>query len=390
MVARHPFLVLPGAGADRLAMGFLLAQPLRHRLLLDRDVGQAAQFSEMFAQIARSMPQALLDYVHVLPDHWRAAGVRYLSHNGYRPQADAIAAVNGCHAGIMAIMMTVSAPGDKIVFETGTYASIARSVALAGRRIVETPMDDDGILPDEFEKLCARQHPRLLYLMPAVNNPTLARLSGERRAAIVAICRRYNVWIIEDAIYAPLSGDREAPMAALCPELTFHVAGLSKTVSAALRSGWIACPSGFSGRIQSAHRMFSGGNSHVLKELASRVVLSGEADRILARALEVIRHRAAMLAECLDGYDIRINPTCPYAWLRLPEPWLSGAFRNAALERGIMISHEDDFKPSRSGVSFHAVRISFAQRYGDDTYRAAFATIRDLLESGVTGHLAVT
>ena len=352
--------------------------------------GQAQIIAEQFADIAARHPHMLTDYVPGIPASWREAGSLLLSRPGFAPSPDTIVATNGAHAGIMAVIMTLTAPGERIVFETATYAAIARSAALAGRRIIEAPMDEDGILPEEFEKLCARQHPRLLYLMPSLNNPTLARLPAKRREAIAEICRRYSVWIIEDAVYAPLSGDTEPPIASLCPELTFHVGAMSKTVSASLRAGWIACPPGYAGRVQPAHRTFSGGGSYPMKELASRLVLSGEAERALQKTRMVIGRRHDLLREVLGGFDLRSNPACPFAWLMLPEPWRSGPFRDAVLQRGIMIAQEDDFKPARSNVTFHAVRIAFATQYSDERYREAFAAIRDVLESGVAGHTAGT
>ncbi|WP_075996582.1 PLP-dependent aminotransferase family protein [Salaquimonas pukyongi] len=353
--------------------------------------GQAKIIAEQFADIAanHSHMHMLTDYVPGIPASWREAGSLLLSRPGYTPSPDTVIATNGAHAGIMAVIMTLTAPGERIVFETATYASIARSAALAGRRIVEAPMDEDGILPDAFEKLCARQHPKLLYLMPSLNNPTLARLPSERREKIAEICRRYSVWIIEDAVYAPLSGDDEPPLASLCPELTFHVASMSKTVSASLRAGWIACPPGHAGRVQPAHRMFSGGGSYPMKELASRLVLSGEAERILHKARAVIGRRHALLCKALGEFDLRSNPNCPFAWLMLPEPWRSGPFREAVLQRGIMIAQEDDFKPARSDTTFHAVRIAFAAQYDDERYGEAFAVIADVLQSGVAGHTSV-
>ena len=45
-----------------------------------------------------------------------------------------------------------------------TYSSIARSANLIGRRSVGVEMDDDGIDPEDFERICAQQHPKLAFL----------------------------------------------------------------------------------------------------------------------------------------------------------------------------------------------------------------------------------
>lgn len=41
-----------------------------------------------------------------------------------------------------------------------------------------------------------------LYLMPTCQNPTLAQIPEYRRRKLVEICRRYDIMIIEDDVYA--------------------------------------------------------------------------------------------------------------------------------------------------------------------------------------------
>ena len=167
--------------------------------------------------------------------------------------------------------------GRQIVFEPLTYASVARSASLIGRRAVVAAADEHGLIPEEFERLCAQQHPKLLFLMPAPQNPTLAVMPAERRRAIAAIARKYQVWIIEDAVYGVLFDDPHAPFASLAPDRVFYVSGLSKAVGAGLRGGWVACPPNFANRLSTAHKMITGGMPFLMPELAARLVLSDAA-----------------------------------------------------------------------------------------------------------------
>ena len=79
-------------------------------------VGQDEIIRLQFNAIAESMPHIMVDYVHGVPDSWKEAGAMLLSANGFKPSPDTMAATNGAHAGIMAIIMTVTSPGDRIVF----------------------------------------------------------------------------------------------------------------------------------------------------------------------------------------------------------------------------------------------------------------------------------
>ena len=158
-------------------------------------------------------------------------------------------------------------------------------------------------MPEDFERLCAQQHPKLAFLMPALHNPTLTIMPEARRRDIAAIARKYNVWLVEDAIYAALLDDAPVTFAALAPELTFHVGGLSKAVAAGIRGGWVACPPHFAPRVLTSYKMLSGGKSFLLAELAAQLVLSGEAARIRTRVRDEITARETIARERFAGCE---------------------------------------------------------------------------------------
>ncbi len=186
----------------------------------------------------------------------------------------------GVHAAVMAVIAAMTAPGDKIAFEQLTYSSISRSANLIGRRSARREDRRARPDPEDFDRLCAQQHPKLAFLIPSLHNPTLAITPVNRRREIAEIARKHNVWLIEDSIYGALLDQPPTPISAFLPERTFHVGGLSKTVSAGVRGGWVSCPANLAPRIQIAHKMITGGLPFMLAELASRMVLSGEADTI--------------------------------------------------------------------------------------------------------------
>lgn len=350
------------------------------------DVGQSEIIANTAGKIAKGHPSKIMDYIREIPPRWREAGKEWLSCSEWQPEAENIVPTNGAMAGGVAAISTVSAPGDKIVMEGLTYCSIARSATLLGRRIIVADFDRFGIIPESFESICAQQHPKILFIMPAVQNPTLANLSRERRIAIAEIAHRYNVWIIEDSIYAPLVEDKIPPIAHFAPDRTFHTGGLSKCVSAGIRSGWIACPPRFADRIANAHKMLTGGAAYWLTELASTMVLNGDANRILelVKVENQLRHNTA--AGILEGNKFKSHPYCPYIWIKLPDPWHSGTFKNALAKHNIIVSGEDDFKPARTDQVFHGARIGLSSVSSSKALEEPLKIIRSLLESGIAGY----
>jgi len=349
-------------------------------------VGQDEAIERLTGQIIRSYPREVVDYTRQWPASWQEAGSLWLKCGDWAPAAETIVSTNGAHAAIMAVIAATTAPGDKVAFEHLTYSPISRSANLIGRRTVLIDGDDEGATPEDFERLCAQQHPKVAFLMPSLKNPTLAIMSPERRRAIVEVARKYNVWLIEDALYGELLTEQPAPLAALAPERTFHVGGLSKTVSAGIRSGWVSCPANFQSRVQIAHKMMTGGTPFLLAELAAQMVLSGDADAIRAQVRRELEGREAIARSRLAGLDFASHRVAPFLWMKLPEPWLSTTFKNAAAADGVLIDDEDEYKPIRTDKVYHRIRISFSNPPTRQDVESGFATLRRLVDNGTAGY----
>jgi DNA-binding transcriptional MocR family regulator len=350
------------------------------------DVGQPEIIAELAARIAIDNPEMTINYIPERPARWKEAGQEWLSIAGWKPDLESIVSTNGSQSATNAIIAALTLPGDKVVFEGLSYTPAARSVAMLGRRVILVEFDEDGIIPESFESVCAQQHPKVLYLMPSVQNPTLARLPQDRREAIAEIAHRYNVWIIEDCIYTAITGDPIKPISYYAPDRTFYIGGLSKSMAAGIRAGWVSCPPQLSTRIATAHNLCMGASSYWLAELSSKLVHEGHADTIRQRVKEGISQRTSIIRQILGNHDYNMLEYCPYLWLKLPDPWNSGTFQNALAKQGILVSDEDQFKPVRSNQVFHAARIAFSSITSIEELNKPFEKIRDVLESGIPGH----
>ncbi|MFT3975020.1 MAG: PLP-dependent aminotransferase family protein [Amaricoccus sp.] len=352
------------------------------------DLGQGAVIGEVLAGIARDHPLEVASYSRTFPASWAEAGRRWLGRSGWMPAADSVLSTLGAHSGALTAMAAVTAPGDRIVFEQLSYSQVARGARLIGRRIATVEMDAHGMIPDAFERVCAQQHPKLAFLMPTVHNPTLAIMPEDRRRAIARIAARYDVWLIEDDIYGALADDRTPMLASFAPERTFVLGGLSKAVAAGLRGGWIACPPRLLHRLRVVQKITMGGLPFLLAEAAARMVLGGHAADLRARTLAELADRQAIASAAFAGHDFLSVPTAPYLWLRLPETWLPGTFKAAAMAEDLLIDDEDEFKPAPVDRAFRRVRISFSSVDGA-SLATSLARLRQLLDSGDAGYDAV-
>jgi DNA-binding transcriptional MocR family regulator len=350
------------------------------------DVGQGAVIADLLARTAQEHPHDISSYTRDFPERWYEAGSRWLARNAFRPTPDSIVPTLGTHAAVMAAIAALTMPGDYVVFEHLTYSQIARSAGLIGRRTALVATDGDGIDPDDFERVCAQKHPKVMFLMPTAKNPTLDTLSAERREAIARIARQYNVVLIEDDLYGELTDDPTPLLAEYAPERTIVAGGLSKSVAAGVRGGWLSCPPSYRHRIRIAHKMMTGGLPFLLAEVGTRLVMSGQASEIRKRCIAEVQARLAIARKVLAGFDFKARDNVPFIWLTLPDPWLSGTFKNACLAQGVLLDDEDEFKAGRSEQVFHGVRFGVSQPRQSKDVAAGVALIRRLLDEGRAGY----
>lgn len=344
------------------------------------EIGQAEVIGRLTADITREAPYEIASYTRSVPQSWREAGRIWLARSGWEPPEGSIVPTTGAQAAIMAIIAATTAPGDQVAFEDLTYSSIARGAALTGRRPVQIARDGEGPLPEDLARVCAQKHPKVLFVMPTMHNPSVGLMGAKRRADIVTVARQYNLWIIEDEVYGSLRDTDVPPFAQLAPERTFHVGSLSKSVTAGVRGGWVSSPLSYAQRIYTAHKMLTGGISFLLSELSARLVLSGAAEDFRGKIRAEIAARQDLVGQYLGGYEMEAATDAPFLWLKLPEPWLSGTFKAAAATADVLVDDEDEFKTGRSGKVYHRVRIGITNPLTRAETAKGLQIVRNLLQ----------
>ncbi|WP_199628671.1 PLP-dependent aminotransferase family protein [Rhizobium sp. OAE497] len=134
-------------------------------------------------------------------------------------------------------------------FEDPGFAWTRRALELAHLRPLPIPVDDEGLVLDHALRL----HPdaRLAVLTPGQQAPLGATLSLRRRLQLLEWAESSNGWIIEDDYLSELQlTGRAAPALASIDNIgrVIHIGSFSKTISPALRLGFVIAPEDLAGR----------------------------------------------------------------------------------------------------------------------------------------------
>lgn len=325
------------------------------------DLGQAQAVAGALHRVAQHNAMDWLDY----PSQAQEAPLReavcdWLAERVLGPVGPQdIMLTHGGQNGI-GLILTCCLRGDKpvVLTEELSYPGFRYAARAARAEVIGVEMDGDGVIPEALEAACRRYGPQVLCLTPAAQNPTTAQMPQARKAAIVSIARKYNLQIVEDECYPSAASD-EPTLRALAPERVWYMGSLSKTVSAALRFGYVICPTGLGdmGRLTSQHSYFA--LSRVVGALCLDLFASGQAAQIRDRVMAEYSDRLQIVVNRLGAFDLSWQAGLPFVWLRLPHGWRASTFAQRAEEAGVLMRQADQYAMVH-GRAPNAVRLAVA------------------------------
>lgn len=234
-----------------------------------------------------------------------ALAARYTARAGRPVGTDQVLCFPGTQTALYAVMMSLAGPGDEVLVADPAYATYDGVVAATGATLVPVPLRPEADFRIQAEDIAARVTPasRVIFLNTP-HNPTGAVLTRADLAAIGAVARAHDLWIVSDEVYEELVFEGAAFASpfddADLAERTVAVASISKSHAApGFRSGWAVGPAAFAARALPLAETMLFGNQPFLADMTAAAVAapSPVAPGMAAR----FARRAALIADRLEG-----------------------------------------------------------------------------------------
>lgn len=281
------------------------------------------------------------------------------------------------------IAKTLLNPGDIVIVEAPTYLTAFSVFRCYGVDFVAVDIDDEGMRVDLLEEKLLElerqgKRAKLIYTMPAFQNPGGVTMPLDRRRRLVELADGYDIPILEDHAYAELYFDHAPPpsLKALNPDGVLFVSTFSKIFGPGIRLGWIAAPPAVIAQLCQAKL----GSDQCSSTLGQRIVheygRQGLMDSqiVLSRALYRAK-RDTTLAALAGHAPPGMTWTRPdggfYVWLTIPEGIDTTSMLAWAVE------HEK--------VAFVAGPSFYADGRGTNQFRVCFSYLdQELIEEGMS------
>ncbi|WP_338405562.1 PLP-dependent aminotransferase family protein [Vibrio hannami] len=311
-------------------------------------IDRSDMLREAMETLSRS-PQALNQFmIYQKPtgiESHRKIVADWLANKGIKLNAETMLFSSGAQHGVQMVLDAFTRAGDTILVEKLTYPGLISLAKQNQLSIKGVEMDSEGIIPDALDAACRQFQSRFIYLTPTLQNPTTATMSLERREAILEICRKYDLFVIEDDVNGLLPENFLPPMVNLDPERVIHIGAVSKWLAPGLRVGYIQPPEKLYQPISMALQNHSWMISPLLTALTCELMNNGKADQALNAIREEMEQRLKLTLDYLGNYDLLYQKHSFHAWLKLPEHWRLSDFVEQAKQSDVIVKSAELFTP---------------------------------------------
>jgi DNA-binding transcriptional MocR family regulator len=280
--------------------------------------------------------------------------VRAAKYLGVEPERAWITC--GGHHGTLVALLAAELGGKTIAVEAITYTAVLEQAKMLGATLVPCAYDGEGMTPEALRVACEAQKISAVFLMPTVHNPLGIVAGLERREALVALAREFDLIILEDDAYGFMEPTAPPNYAVLAPERTFYVRGLSKLYAPATRTGFLVVPERFTGVIESVIKSTTTGTALVYNMAALALIEDGTLARTMAAKLVEGAVRNVLGREILGDAAAPGPKSGWHLWVSLPESLTALEVQKRCLERGVMVSPANGFTPPGATVP-RAIRV---------------------------------
>lgn len=326
-------------------------------------------------------------YTEVIGERWLrdAIASRFAASGGNPASADNVCVVSGTQNGLFFASMLLLTAGDEVIVLEPNYVTYEATIGASGAKpVFVSTQADAGFRPDPKAIRSAITANTRAIMLSNPNNPTGINMTADELAAIAAIAREHDLWVISDEVYSALTFDAPHQRMAGLPgmaERTVTVGSLSKShAMTGWRSGWLIGPKQLIKHAENLALCVLYGLPGFVQQAA--LVAVEQSDIITGEMREVYRRRRDLVMGQLTqipGLNVIPAEAGMFLMLDIRATGLSGRdFAWALLrETGVSVLDATAFGPSAAGH----VRISFAQ--DDASLKEACQRIDQFMRSRV-------
>lgn len=269
--------------------------------------------------------------------------------------------ISGAQQGADLVTKTLVNAGDTVLCEDPSFIGCLNCFRSYQAKLVGVEMENDGVNLEKLEAEMKKPNVKLFYMIPNFQNPSGITTSLEKRRAILALAKKYNVMILEDNPYGDLRfTGTDIPSIKSMDDAgaVIYMGSFSKIIAPGLRVGYIIAPTPILSKMIVGKQCADVHTTMLAQLICHRFLTTRDLNAHLARLRTIYRDKCALM---VDGIEREFAPgvahTSPegglFLWCTLPEGMDMMAFCQKAVASKVAVVPgvaflTDESAPSRS------------------------------------------
>lgn len=350
--------------------------------MMPETLPQAEAIALLQKMLAEENAKMLFQYDYTQKGRYQDAALRLFRRVGL-PAADPahiLFAAGGQNA-ISAVLCGLFSPGDRIGVDPLVYPGMKGAAKLFGIQLIPIKQKNGEMSEEGLLAACKNDGIKGIYVMPDLQNPTNHTMSLACREMLARTAKAYPLLILEDGIQSLLTTQALPPIAALAPAHTIYILSLSKTIVPALRLAYLSVPAPYFQKLENALYHLNLSHSSLLLELATRLILSGKLESILAKRQKGLLARNQLFNRIFTEACTTEAPVALSRWLRLPDGITGREFEALAKARGVSVYGSEHFAVGKE-VPLAAAKLAICAPPSIAELEKGLYLLKEILEEG--------
>ncbi|VXC65658.1 GntR family transcriptional regulator [Burkholderia sp. 8Y] len=264
--------------------------------------------------------------------------------------SDDILLTQGVTQALDLIVRTLLRPGDTVLVEDPCYCNLLEILKVAFVNVVSIPRTARGIDSSQLEDTVRAHKPKVMFINTVLQNPSGTSLNASSAFRLLQIADREGVWVVEDDISRELTPPGAPCLAAMEGlQRVIYVSGFSKTITPAMRVGYVASNRELLSRLAMTKMAVGLTSSEVTERAVASVLIEGHYERHVAYLRERLSNAHAKVTRAMVEANLEVfhSPNAGlFLWAKLPiRPEDSIAVASDALTQGIWLAPGSYFRP---------------------------------------------
>jgi DNA-binding transcriptional MocR family regulator len=271
----------------------------------------------------------------------------------------------GANHALDLIIRAMLSPGDTVLVDEPGYYPLFAKLALAQVRAIGVRRLPDGPDVDDLTAKIRSERPKLFFTQSLGHNPTGGSITLPVAHAVLKAATQYNLVIVEDDPFTDLPTVASSRLATLDQlNSVISVGTFSKTLSAGLRSGFIAARRDRITALAELKMLTTVNSSGHIERLLHRLLVAGHYDRHLKRLGQRTEAALTRVRDNLlrGGHRIYAGKNNGYyLYLMLPEGVDDMELARRGAKESIFIAPGSLFCLDRSNQLARGIRINVSR-----------------------------